>query len=222
MNQEENFKFWNSKWKENWAPFHLSAVNPRLIEYASCLQLSPTMTVLVPLCGKTLDLIWLAQRCKKVVGIELSEIAIQSFFEENKLLAEKSIIDNTQCFRSNNIEIWNCDLFKSPSKTIGKFDLIYDRGCYIALPPHLRKLFYLKMKEYIHSTSEYFLITVLFDPHDPTTGPPFSVTEKEIKERFGALFNSITRLNTPKFEALEDVNRKRKRSVWHMTSSQPR
>lgn len=37
--------------------------------------------VLVPLCGKTPDLVWLAEWGNEVVGVELSEIAVQSFFD---------------------------------------------------------------------------------------------------------------------------------------------
>ena len=41
--------------------------------------------VLVPLCGKTPDLLWLAEQGHEVVGIELSEIAIRQLFAEHDL-----------------------------------------------------------------------------------------------------------------------------------------
>ena len=42
--------------------------------------------VLVPLCGKTPDLVWLAKRGHEVVGVELSDIAIREFFAEHSRL----------------------------------------------------------------------------------------------------------------------------------------
>jgi hypothetical protein len=41
--------------------------------------------VLVPLCGKTKDLIWLEARGLSVIGIELSRIAVEAIFAENRL-----------------------------------------------------------------------------------------------------------------------------------------
>ena len=42
-------------------------------------------SIFVPLCGKTLDLIWLNEKGHTVMGCELSEVAAKQFFEENKI-----------------------------------------------------------------------------------------------------------------------------------------
>ena len=41
--------------------------------------------VLVPLCGKSADLLWLESQGNSVTGIELSELAVAAFFDENQL-----------------------------------------------------------------------------------------------------------------------------------------
>ena len=48
-------------------------------------------TVLVPLCGKSRDLLWLAQHDFRVTGIEISPIAVEGFFRENGLEAERTV-----------------------------------------------------------------------------------------------------------------------------------
>ncbi len=65
---------WESRWQEGRIGFHLPEVNPYLIRhYGEFLKKSPE-NVFVPLCGKTLDLTWLANRAKKVVGVELVKL----------------------------------------------------------------------------------------------------------------------------------------------------
>jgi len=62
---------WESRWQEGRIGFHLPEVNSYLLRYSDKLLTQNRGSVFVPLCGKTLDLHWLAGRTKKVVGIEL-------------------------------------------------------------------------------------------------------------------------------------------------------
>jgi len=71
---------WESRWQEGRIGFHLPEVNSYLLRYFDKLLTQDTESVFVPLCGKTLDLPWLARRTKKVVGIELVHKAVQDFF----------------------------------------------------------------------------------------------------------------------------------------------
>ena len=80
-------EFWLQRWQNSEIGFHRDEVNPNLLEYIDALGLKTGDSVLVPLCGKSKDMVWLAQRGVNVVGVELSEIAIAAFFEENQLSA---------------------------------------------------------------------------------------------------------------------------------------
>ena len=73
--------FWKARWAEDRIGWHQADGNVNLREYwrGSCRR------VLVPLCGKSPDLLWLADRGHDVVGIEISEIAVAAFFDENAL-----------------------------------------------------------------------------------------------------------------------------------------
>ena len=44
-----------------------------------------TSCILVPLCGKSKDLIWLQKHFHQVIGVELVPQAVKVFFEENQI-----------------------------------------------------------------------------------------------------------------------------------------
>ena len=75
-------EFWESKWASNVIGFHLSDTNPILTQYWSALKPQRNDTVFVPLCGKSMDLDWLAEKHNSVTGVELSKIAVRAFFAE--------------------------------------------------------------------------------------------------------------------------------------------
>ncbi len=77
-----NAEFWHSRWQEKRIGFNQSAVNPLLINYFKQLNLPAGSLVFVPLCGKSIDMAWLAAQGYDVVGVELVETAVQAFFTE--------------------------------------------------------------------------------------------------------------------------------------------
>lgn len=78
-------EFWYSRWQNNQIGFHQRAVNPYLQRFWPGLEVPVGARVLVPLCGKSLDLAWLAAQGYGVLGVELSQTAIEGFFEEQGL-----------------------------------------------------------------------------------------------------------------------------------------
>lgn len=80
--------FWQKRWADNQIGFHQAQVNPYLQKYWPRLQLAPASRVLVPLCGKSLDLAWLAGQGYRVLGVELSRQAVEGFFREHGLDAD--------------------------------------------------------------------------------------------------------------------------------------
>ena len=60
-------------------------INNHLISFWQQLNVVPDCSVFVPLCGKSLDLLWLHQQGHVVLRIESSELAVNDFFVENGL-----------------------------------------------------------------------------------------------------------------------------------------
>ena len=76
--------FWHARWQENRIGFHLPEANPLLIRYWPVMQVAPGSNILVPLCGKSLDMLWLLDQGYRVTGVEISRIAVEAFFAENR------------------------------------------------------------------------------------------------------------------------------------------
>ncbi len=176
---------WLEHWKNGNIAFHQSVVNPLLEKYWPTLQITPTSPVLVPLCGKSLDLLWLANKGHHVIGVELSEIACESFFVENNLSFELQQCGEFKRYshqEDKHIELYCGDFFALSSKNLPNNAAAYDRAALIALPKELRKKYAQHLYQLIHTNSQALLI--LFDSLDRVQGPPFPVSADEIKELF--------------------------------------
>ena len=78
-------ELWQQSWRDRDIAFHQHVVNPHLVKFWQNLRLTAADRVFVPLCGKSLDLLWLAEQGHPVIGVELSPLAVRAFFRENKL-----------------------------------------------------------------------------------------------------------------------------------------
>lgn len=180
---------WLEHWEQGNIAFHQSTVNPLLEKYWSELDIKNTSCVLVPLCGKTLDLLWLANQGHHVIGVELSEIACEHFFIENSLS-----YDIQQCgelrryyhLQDKKIELYCGDFFALSSAFLPAISAVYDRAALIALPDKLRKKYTQHLSQLITKNSQALLI--VFDSSNIIQGPPYSVSVEEIKELFGSCF----------------------------------
>jgi len=180
--------YWESKWRKGKTGFHMKDGYPGLEKYWDSINLDKNPTVFVPLCGKSKDLMWLADRCKRVVGVEISGLAVEQFFSENTLVSDKSSFANFTIYRSENIELWKGDFFKLPKHKLPRFDLVYDRAALIALPPKMRIDYVNKLFDLISENTKILLQQFEYRQQE-MPGPPFSVTTDEIKHLFANRFS---------------------------------
>ena len=64
-----NPEFWQTRWQEKRIGFNQSVVNPLLIKNMSHLNVPAGGCIFVPLCGKSIDMVWLAAQGYDVVGV---------------------------------------------------------------------------------------------------------------------------------------------------------
>ncbi len=76
---------WGARWRDGQIGWHQSNVTGALEEYGAQVLGSDPGRVLVPLCGKTIDMVFLAENAKAVVGVEYAEQAVREFFDEHGL-----------------------------------------------------------------------------------------------------------------------------------------
>lgn len=180
-------EFWHKKWASNQIGFHLSEVNPYLQRHWPELSMPATARVLVPLCGKSLDLAWLAGRGHQVLGIELSEKAIEDFFNEHQIQPQISEKGAFKVYRSDAIELWCGDFFALTASDVADCVAFYDRAALIALPAPMRERYAAHLQQILPQGVQGVLITLDYDQAQ-IPGPPFAVGDDEVKRLLGDLW----------------------------------
>lgn len=174
-------------WKNGQTDFHQVLVNQQLQDYWHQLDIPPLGRVLVPLCGKSKDLIWLAARGFHVIGIELSSIAVKTFFEENNLKPKKTRCGNFTVWRHGRIRIFCGDIFILKNSDLGQIDAIYDRAALSALPETIRKLYVSKLLSFMPLLKPMLLLTT--EDADPLrTTDSQAVIDQEIFDLYSPHF----------------------------------
>ena len=179
---------WLDRWKENRIGFHETSVNQYLENYLPQLALPEGATVFMPLCGKALDINWLAQHGYEVIGIELSQLAVEAFFEENSLDYERVVSDRFAIYTSGKIKLLQGDFFDLRNDDLSSCDFVYDRAALIAMELADRPRYYTHMLSVIPRASSMLLITLEYDQSE-MLGPPFSVPTDEVYRYYSAAFS---------------------------------
>lgn len=199
--------FWLERWQKQEIGFHQADINQYLKKFWSEIKVNhPDSQVFVPLCGKSSDMLWLNQQGHEVLGIEFSEMAVQDFFSENKLPYKEIALDNFKKFETADLSLMCGDFFQLTAQTMEHCHLVYDRASLVALPESMRKHYADKMIEILPDDAVMLLITMEY-PQEEMNGPPFSVSEEEVRNLYMREFN-VNKLGTydifaenPRFQA---------------------
>ena len=172
--------FWLERWRDGRTFFHQPRVMPLLQKYWPALALPRGSRVLVPLCGKSLDMIWLAEQGMRVLGVELSRVGVAQFFAENDLHPDIHVSALGSHYCAGNIEIICGDIFKLDAATLSSCTGIYDRAALIALPPEMRVDYVRHVYGQLADRYQGILITLDY-AQERMSGPPFSVPDSEVQ-----------------------------------------
>jgi len=187
MNDPE---FWHNKWAANQIGFHLEDVNPLLIQFWAETKPSYESKVFVPLCGKSEDLIWLASKHEDVQGVELSKIAVRSFFAEHFYTPLVTPVSGQhELYQFDELSIYAGDYFSAPIQPV---DIIYDRASLVALPSDMRVAYVERLKSLLNPGGRILLVTLDYNQEE-MSGPPFSIPRAEVEALFEGY--NITQLN---------------------------
>lgn len=177
---------WHRVWSDNQLGFHQPAGNPMLQRWFPELALATGSRVLVPLCGKTPDLAWLAAQGFEVVGAELSEVAVRDFFAERDVDPTISNMRGITKYAVDGVEILVGDLFEVDAEMVGPVDAVYDRAALVALPADMRTA-YAKHLLAISGHAPQLLVTFEYD-QEMMAGPPFSVGVDEVARLYARAY----------------------------------
>ncbi|KQR18238.1 MULTISPECIES: thiopurine S-methyltransferase [Xanthomonas] len=177
--------FWLQRWQDGQTGFHQDEVMPLLQKHWPALQLPHAARVLVPLCGKTLDLHWLAAQGHRVLGVELSPLAVTQFFDEANLHPQRHTSSAGEHFVAGPIEIICGDAFALDASVLADCTAVYDRAALVALPADLRWRYLETTYARLPAACRGLLITLDY-PQAEKAGPPFAVDAAEVQTLFQA------------------------------------
>lgn len=180
--------FWQQRWALGEIGWHEGEINLHLQEHWPPPGTAPGARVFVPLCGKSLDLLWLAGEGYRVLGVEVSQIAVDAFFAENGLSPSVSEEPPFRRYRFDELEVLCGDFFDLTPAHLGDVAAVFDRASLIALPPEMRPRYARHLQELLTPGAGILLITLEY-PQSEMQGPPFSVWENEVRTLLGGRFD---------------------------------
>lgn len=205
MNTAPDASFWRERWDKGEIGFHRDAVHPALVEYWPDFDLARRTNVLVPLCGKSLDMVWLAARGHVVTGVELAEKAIHDFLAENGIDAEIEYRNSAGSHRepvpvytdTERYDLVCADMFDVGPDTLQPVDAVYDRASLVALPPDTQPRFAAHLATLLNPGTPMLLVALDYDTRE-MSGPPFSTPPQAVEAAFSPHFSLqlVSRENT--------------------------
>jgi len=177
-------KFWREKWAANQIGFHEEIFHELMCEHWVPLVVDCAARVFVPLCGKSRDMLWLRERGHEVVGVEVSDIAVAAFLEENGLIAQRDEFGRFSRYRGEGYTLLCGDIFDLTPEILGPFAAFYDRAALIALPPETRQAYAAHIQSLCAEKTHGLLITIGYPP-DEVSPPPFLVPREEVQTLYG-------------------------------------
>jgi thiopurine S-methyltransferase len=210
---------WHARWEEGRIGFHREEVNPWLTKFLEHI-VHEDKRLLVPMCGKSLDMTFLAEHAHEVVGIELVEKAVIEFFAEKNVAATVEEGPH-RIYRHGRVELHVADVLDSPLEPYGTFDAIWDRAALIALPKIVRAQYAGRLLQMLKPGGHMLLVSLSYD-QTKLDGPPYSVTDEEVQELY-ADAGELVRLHSESAgdapAKFEELGLELVESVWKLTRS---
>ena len=188
--------YWSEMWDSNRLGFHNSDVHNALVKYRAPFLGDAPGRVLVPLCGKTVDLAWLAAQpgVTGVTGVEFVKKAVDDYAKEHpQALLRKAPSPAGRLFKhvlSNGVLTLLCgDIFSLPKTPA--YERVWDRAALVALDPAQRQAYVATICQALSPKGKILLqtLTRAAGPAESrAAGPPFSVSEADVAALYGAAF----------------------------------
>ncbi len=207
--------FWLERWERREIGFHQNDINPHLLAHWSDVAPPQGAKVLVPLCGKSRDMLWLRKRGHAVLGVELSPIAVREFFQEAGYAPSQEASGKFSRCAANGIEILCGDFFDLTADDLKDVAAVYDRASLVALPPEMRERYAAHLARVLPAGARILLVAFDYD-QDKMSGPPFAVSPAEVR----ALYSQHADIRLlAEHDALSQNPRFRERGLTRMQES---
>jgi thiopurine S-methyltransferase len=186
--------FWLDRWERGATGFHQQEVHPALRTCWSSVGVAATDTVLVPMCGKSRDMLWLRAQGHRVLGVELSPVAVAAFFDENGMTASHTRSRSFDVSAADGFAILQGNFFDLASVDLEGVRAVYDRAALVALPPALQQRYVEQMGAMLPHGTRMLLVTLEYEG-TAVEGPPFSVGEDDVRRLYGTTGSRVELLS---------------------------
>jgi thiopurine S-methyltransferase len=193
--------FWLDRWRTAQIGFHQAAVDRHLKAYWPLLRLPANSPIFVPLCGKSLDLMWLRSLGHAVTGVELSPVALEAFFMEHGIPARRRVLGCFDAYEADGFKLFRGDYFQLTPALLGSVSAVYDRAALISWTPEAREAYVTHLTLLTSPGTQTLLIAVEFPP-EQMSGPPFPLTRDTIENLYASHY-SIEELGRQEILELE-------------------
>ena len=181
-------QFWQDRWHKGEIGFHQAEPQAALLRHWPGLNIAKGSTVFVPLCGKSVDMLWLAEQGHRIVGAELSELAVDAYFAERGLTPGVRQSGGFTVKSSGVYELWCGDFFALATNDLPPIAATYDRAALVAMPPELQPRYSAKLAELTPAHAPALLIGLDYSPQE-MEGPPFAVPQTRVRELMAPHFS---------------------------------
>ncbi len=180
-------EFWHDAWESGDTGWQQDEPNEFLRQYWPELQIPAGATVLVPLCGDSVDMQWLADQQLRVCGVELNRGAVDSFFERRGLQPDVIGLENGVFCQLGSFSIFCGDILEVSDSLFPEIHAVYDRGATVALPTDVREQYAARLSRLVPADTQMLLVSLSYD-EESMDGPPFSVPYEEVQRLYGGGF----------------------------------
>ena len=205
--------FWHARWEQNQIAFHQEQINQHLQVFWAELAMPADSQIFVPLCGKSLDMLWLRAQGYRVLGVELSPIAVRDFFTDNGLTPTVTKQGKFECWEADGITLLLGDFFDLGTEELADCVAVFDRAALIALPPSMRTAYAQHLRQCLVSTAPILLVTMEYLA-DEMQGPPFAVLENEVHALYEPFYQVQCLYHC---DALQEAPHFQKRGITQLT-----
>ncbi len=183
-------EYWLDRWEVGEIRFNQPTPHRFLVKHFKALGLQSQEKIFVPLCGKSVDMAWLMQQKQRVIGVEISPIAIADFLKENKLNTMQFKESSFQIYQNKSCALYNGDLFDLTPKHLLDIKAIYDRGSLTALPPKTLRTQYVDWLKTTVPVNSKILLIVFEHGAPDVVKPPFSTPQADVNLCFNSHFSA--------------------------------
>jgi thiopurine S-methyltransferase len=128
-------------------------------------------------------MLWLKDQGHRVVGVELSEIAVESFCMENGIPARRQVRGEFDIYETPELRLYRGDFFALTRTDLEDVVAVYDRAALISWTPELRSRYVEHLSALVNARTQMLLVTVEY-PQAQMAGPPFALMYEEVAQLY--------------------------------------